>query len=359
MGLFEKNPNEVLYRGGKKHFAEVIKNTGDGAFLIWKQPEEDFNTNSTLIVMPGEMAIFVNGGNIEEVFENGTYKLSTQNYPFISRLRNAVTGGVSAFNCVVYFVKKADSEEILWGTATPIQARDKYWGIRTDIRARGSYKVHVDNPAMFLQKLIGSNRDFMTQKDLNSFFSNEFQSKIRSTISDAINKMDTELIGLDARLDELSQIVEPVMDGILQEYGLKCRNFNIAALDVDKSKYDNMDNAQMEANKRKMLTGSDRYAMDVLGSNWDKQQAVNIMTNLSNNENASAIGTLGAGMGMGMMAGSVFGGMAGQVRQPMQQPETQQDDPMETLAKLKKMLDAGLIEQDEYDAKKKEILSRI
>ena len=32
---------------------------------------------------------------------------------------------------------------------------------------------------------------------------------------------------------------------------------------------------------------------------------------------------------------------------------------MEVLGKLKKLLDAGLIEQSEYDAKKKEVLARL
>ena len=35
------------------------------------------------------------------------------------------------------------------------------------------------------------------------------------------------------------------------------------------------------------------------------------------------------------------------------------EDPMEVLGKLKKLLDTGLIEQAEYDAKKAEILSRM
>ena len=74
MALFGKNPNEVAYTGGKKHWTDVIKNTGEGEYMIWRQPEEDFNTNSTLVVMPGEEAIFIKGGVVEEVFENGTYK---------------------------------------------------------------------------------------------------------------------------------------------------------------------------------------------------------------------------------------------------------------------------------------------
>lgn len=152
MGLFSKNSNEAAYVGGSKHWADVIKNSGSGELLIWRQPEEDFNTNSTLIVMPGEEAIFIKGGTVEQVFENGTYKLSTENYPFISRLRNAFTGGISTFNCVVYFVRKADSQEIRWGTETPIQVRDKVWGIRTDAKVRGAYKVRIENPVIIFGK---------------------------------------------------------------------------------------------------------------------------------------------------------------------------------------------------------------
>ncbi|MBD5408428.1 MAG: hypothetical protein HDR54_03405 [Treponema sp.] len=53
----------------------------------------------------GEGAVFINQGVIKQISENGTYKLSTNHYPFISLLRNAVSGGISTFNCKVYFVR--------------------------------------------------------------------------------------------------------------------------------------------------------------------------------------------------------------------------------------------------------------
>ena len=34
MSLFKKNPNEAAYYEGKKHFIDVIKNSGDNSFLI-------------------------------------------------------------------------------------------------------------------------------------------------------------------------------------------------------------------------------------------------------------------------------------------------------------------------------------
>lgn len=388
MALFGKNPNEVAYTGGKKHWADVIKNTGPGELLIWRQPEEDFNSNSTLIVMPGEEAIFIKGGNIEEVFGNGTYKLSTENYPFISRLRNVFTGGISTFNCVVYFVRKADSQEIRWGTETPIQVRDKVWGIRTDAKVRGAYKVRIENPAKLLEKLIGNNVPYQFQEELNKYFESEFQGKIKSAISKFLNGLEQELIGIDAYMDELSEQIEPYIDEVVQDYGLKCVKFSLAGLDIDNSKYDEIDQSQIASISKVKLAQGDKGVMDVLGEDWGRQQAANILGDLARNPGAGGVGAMGAGMGMGVAAGSVFGNMANQMFAPMNQQASQQpvqpsqptpsgrfapkgagapqsgsqssaEDPMETLGKLKKMLDAGLIEQGEYDTKKAEILSRM
>ena len=387
MAFFGKNPNETAYSGGKKHWADVIKNTGPGELLIWRQPEEDFNTNSTLIVMPGENAIFIKGGTIEQVFDNGTYKLSTENYPFISRLRNAFTGGVSTFNCVVYFVRKADSQEIPWGTDSPIQVRDKVWGIRTDARVRGAYKVRIENPAKLLEKLIGNNVPYQFQEELNKYFANEFQGKIKAAISKFLNSLEQELIGIDAYMDELSENIEPYIDEVVQEYGLKCVKFSLAGLDIDNSKYDAIDQSQIASISKVKLAQGDKGVMDVLGEDWGKQQAANILGDLARNPGAGGMGAMGAGMGMGVAAGSVFGNMANQMFTPMNQQPQQQtptppqstassrfapkptaqesensnsaEDPIKTLSKLKQMLDAGLIEQNEYNAKKNEILSRM
>lgn len=390
MSLFGKNPNEEAYAGGKKHFTDVIKNSGHGELLIWRQPEEDFNTNSTLIVMPGEEAIFIKGGNIEETFESGTYHLSTNNYPFISRLRNAFSGGISTFNCVVYFVRKADSHEIKWGTETPINVRDKVWGIRTDARVRGAYKVRIDNPGKFLEKLIGNNIPYQLQEDLDRYFASEFQGKIKSAVSKFLNGLEQELIGIDAYMDELSEKIEPFINEVIGEYGLKCVKFSLAGLDIDTSKYDEIDDSQIASISKVKLAQGDKGVMDVLGDDWGRQQAANILSSLANNPGAGEVGTMGAGIGMGISAGGVFNGMAQQMFAPMNNYNSQQnqqppirtggssgsfsqesavstssqtsqgsEDPMEALTKLKKLLDAGLIEQAEYDSKKAEILSRI
>ncbi|MCL2721069.1 MAG: SPFH domain-containing protein [Treponema sp.] len=390
MALFAKNPNESAYAGGKKHWSDVIKNSGSGDLLIWRQPEEDFNTQSTLIVMPGEEAIFIKGGVIEQTFDNGTYKLSTENYPFISRLRNAFTGGISTFNCVVYFVRKAHSMEILWGTSSPIQVRDKLLGIATKLRARGSYKIQVDNPQKFLTKLIGNNINIIDQQELlDDYFANEFQSKIKSNITRALNETQTELLGIEARLEEFAETVEPFFADVFNDYGLKMVKFSIAALDLDddelRRRYDEIG---MDAIAKMRNAQADRGVMDVLGNDWGRQQAANILGTLAQNPGSGGVAAAGAGLGMGMAAGGIFGGMAQQMFSPMQQQaqpptapqpsgrftqksaqtggmnttpaaEGNADDPLASLKKLKEMLDLGLIEQAEFDTKKAEIMSRM
>ena len=396
MGIF-KNQNETAYVGGKKHWTDVIKNTGRGDLLIWRQPEEDFNTNSTLVVMPGEEAIFIKGGRVEQVFGNGTYKLSTENYPFISRLKNAFSGGVSTFNCVVYFVRKAHTQEIKWGTDSPIQVRDKLLGIATKIRGRGIYKVQIKDPVIFLEKLVGSNINFQTQTDLDKYFTYEFQSKIKSIITKALNEADTELLGIEARLDEFSQQLKPYMDELLSEYGLTCTHFVVAALDLDDDElrrrydeigmgaYGTVKQAQAEKLAKVELAQGDKAAMDTLGEDWARLQASNILGDLANNPGAGGIASAGAGLGMGISAGNVFGSMAQQMFAPMNTGNAQTntnapavektgrfvqkndtdtttstaDDPVKKIKQLKEMFDLGAITEEEFEAKKKEILDRM
>jgi membrane protease subunit (stomatin/prohibitin family) len=308
MALFDKNPNEAAYVGGKKHWADVIKNSGPGDLLIWRQPEEDFNTNSTLIVMPGEEALFIKGGNIESVFSEGTYQLSTENYPFISRLRNAFTGGISTFSCVVYFIRKAHSVEILWGTSSPIQVRDPVMNIMTSVRARGAYKVTIDNGAKFLIKLIGNNINFALMDELLLFFDNEFQQNIKSAIARAIIASGQEILGIVAQQDTLARSIAPILQESFDDYGIRLVTFSISGLDIPED----------DPNRQRLEDAfASKGVMNILGEDWGRQQSAEILRDLANNPGSGGFAAAGAGIGMGMAAGGAFNNMAAQMFAPM------------------------------------------
>jgi membrane protease subunit (stomatin/prohibitin family) len=370
MSIFSKNPNEADYVGGKKHWADVIKNSGPGELLIWRQPEEDFNTNSTVVAMPGEEAIFIKGGVIEQVLENGTYKLSTENYPFISRLRNVFTGGISTFNCVVYFVRKALSMEILWGTSSPIQVRDPVMMIMTSVRARGAYKVTIENGAKFLTKLLGNNIPFTVQDELTKYFDNQFQQHIKSSIAKAMLNANREILGICADQVSLAQNIQPILQEIFDDYGIKLVTFSIAGIDIPEN----------DPNRQKLENAfANRGVMNILGADWGRQQASEILHDVANNPGSGGIAAAGAGLGMGMAAGGVLGGMAQQMfapMQPQQPPQPIQPQPSgrfnqksaasaddkasasiaDEIIKARGLLDAGVLTQAEFDAMKKKLL---
>lgn len=352
MGLFNnKNQNESAYVGEKKHWVDVIKNSGDGSLLIWRQPEEDFNTNSTLIVMPGEEAIFVKGGVIEQTFTNGTYKLETQNYPFISRLRNAFSGGVSTFNCVVYFVKTAHTQEIDWGTMSPIQYFDETFG-NLNVKSYGAFKIHINNPAQFLTKLIGNNVEFETQQGLKKYFANEFQMHIVNSLSQTLDNLKASgkvIFETVRNTVDIAESIRPHISEILSSYGLSLDAFSVASCKA----------VSDDPEIQKMIT--DRARMNYLGQNWAAQQQVDILKNMSNNPGAGGVAAMGAGLGMGFASGGVFGSMAQQTMQgqTIANPTTTANPAMEKLRQLKEMLDMGLISQADFDAKKGEILNQM
>lgn len=303
MSLFKKNPNEVNYIGEKKHWTDVIKNTSNGNELLWLNPEEDFNTNSTVIVAESEEALFFKDGIIEHVFEGGKYKLSTDNYPFISRIATAFSGGISTFNCKVYFVRKAHSQEILWGTDSPIQVRDPKLGIATSIQARGSYKIQIYDSKKFLVKMVGNNIQNFQQNSLNQYFKNEFIQYIKSAIATTIKQSSEEILGICSNLTELAKTIQIELQNIMNEYGINLVNFVLAAIDIP----------QNDPNRQNLESAfATKGEAAIYGDDYNKFVSREILTKLSQNDGAG-LAAMGAGLGLGVNAGNQFAAMTSQI----------------------------------------------
>lgn len=314
MGFFSKKSDSGS-SSPKNKWTSVLKNLGFGGEMIWCHPEEDFNINSTLIVQPGEEAIFVKNGLIEQVFTNGTYTLKTENYPFLSRLINMFSGGESCFNCKVFFIRVASSIELTWGTDGPIQVRDKILGVQTDLRARGAYKVVVSDSGKFLQKLIGNRIQSFSPQDIKKYFGQEFLGEIKSCISRVIIDSDQEILGISSRMTEIAKMIEPIMRQSLAEYGVELQKFVISGIDVAEDELRHRyDEIGIDAIAKIRNAQADKGVMDILGDKWQQQQQYDILRNMSM-QSGDAIAASAANLGMGMAAGAAFFGMGNQAMQ--------------------------------------------
>lgn len=315
----------------------IIKNDGPKRddVLFWKFTGEDFNTNTQLIVNPGEEALFVKDGQVHAVFTNGKYTLETNNYPFLSSLRNMMSGNVSAFNCKVYYARTADALNLVWGTPAPLQVRDPKWDISIRLRARGAYTIRISDVSKFLFKFIGNNVNLFTTNDFKEKFKSPFIQRISSVITQTLQNAQDEILVVKSDLYAFTEIIYPKLTPTLDEYGVSLVDFYLEALEIDDKdpSYAELQSIRNARNEKRVGALGDIDELNILGDNWQRVQARNILTNIASNEGtAGASVGLFAGAGMGMsaanMAGSgsngIFSAMGqapGQPQQPSPAPQ--------------------------------------
>lgn len=387
----------------KHSIIEVIKYDGPNDVLIWKFPNEDFNTNTQLIVGPSQEAIFVKGGQVLGRFISGTYTLSTKNYPFVRALVGLATGGVSPFSCVVYYVNKVVSMGIEWGTDTPISIVDPVYKVPIDIRSYGDLSLRVENGQMLMERLVGQTQGFSHQ-DVTQFFSNLMATQVRGVISGTMMSHGLSPIGIDAYLADMSNYAMERIAPIFEPYGMAVNHFTIAAitapeLDTIKQKARDLQEHRMETDvgveDKKKFAQAQAFENRELGVNEQQKMVGRAMETLAGNP-GPMMGTAGGMPFPGMVGGNIVqpsaAGTAEMARmllgqQPEQQPaqdysgtmpgggmpgmgmmeeaapqpaaQPAQESFEQRAKKIKFLLDNGMITQEQYQEKLTQLMSEI
>jgi len=141
-----------------KQFIDVIHWTEPGeGVLAYRYPMEDMEIQNggQLTVRDSQAAVFVNEGQVADVFGPGLYTLTTQTLPILTYVRNWDKAFKSPFKSDVYFFSTRLQTDQKWGTATPITIRDKEFGA-VRIRAYGIYTYRVADPKLFYQRVSGT-----------------------------------------------------------------------------------------------------------------------------------------------------------------------------------------------------------
>ena len=111
----------------KSQFIEVIEWTDDARdTMVYQFPVrgKEIKMGAQLTVRPSQAAVFVNEGQIADVFGPGRYELTTQNMPILTKLKSWKYGFNSPFKAEVYFVNTRQFTDQKWGTMNPIMMRD-------------------------------------------------------------------------------------------------------------------------------------------------------------------------------------------------------------------------------------------
>lgn len=281
----------------KRELIDIIEwNAGSSSDAIaWRFPRADneIKNGAKLIVREGQMAIFVNMGQIADVFVPGMYTLKTENLPILSTLMGWKYGFDSPFKAEVYFVATRRFTDLKWGTANPFMLRDKEFG-PLRLRAFGNYVIQVDNPAALLRQLIGTDPNFQTYE-----IAAQLKNIIVTRATDALASSGIPVLDMAGNLDELSKYVREKIGPDFAEMGLAIPQFFV-------------ENISLPPNVEEAL--DKRTSMGVIGNldSYMKFQTANAISDAANNQSGGAAG-LGAGLGAGMaMAQQMVGSMAPQ-----------------------------------------------
>jgi len=298
MGIFDAISN--LVKGELIDVIEWTDNSSNTMVYRYNMGNKEIMMGAQLTVRESQAAIFVNEGEIADVFGPGRYELTTSNMPVMTKLQSWKYGFNSPFKAEVYFVNTRQFLDRKWGTTNPVMMRDAEFGM-IRLRAFGAYAFKVADPVVFLKEVFGT-KAITTADDVEG----QLKRTLVSGLSDAIAESKIPALDLAANYDELSTFALQAINPKVQQLGLALTSFVIENISLPEEVEKSMDK---------------RTSMGVIGdlNRYTQYQAAEAMREAANTPG----GTAGAGMGMG--AGVAMGQMFAQAmnfnQQPQQQPQ--------------------------------------
>lgn len=279
---------------------EVVKYNGNPDVFAWKYPNEELGTWTQLIVNESQEAVLYKGGQALDVFQAGRHTLETANIPILNNIINLPFGGRSPFAAEIWYINKAFSLDIKWGTPTPIQLQDPKYKVFVPVRSFGQFGIQVENSKMFLTKLVGTLSVF-NKDNIVKYFRGLFLTKAKDAIASYVIKKQISFLEINAYLDELSEYLKERISPSMAEYGIKLVNFyvnDINAIEEDSSVI------------KLKETLDKRAEMDIIGYNYTQERSFDTLEGAAKNTGGGQSGLMGAGIGLGMGVG-VGGAMGG------------------------------------------------
>ena len=185
--------------------------------MVWRYPRYDneIKNGAKLVVRESQIAVFVNEGEIADVFDPGTHELRTANLPILGKLKGWKYGFESPFKAEVYFVNTRRFVDQKWGTKNPIMLRDQEFG-PVRLRAFGTYAFKVNDPSAFLKEVVGTDGEFTTDE-----ITDQLRNIIVSRFADATGESKIPVLDMAANYNELGDVLLDAIKDDMTQYGLE------------------------------------------------------------------------------------------------------------------------------------------
>lgn len=251
--------------------------------MCWRFPRynNEIKYNAKLIVREGQMAVFVNEGQLADIFTPGTYTLDTRNLPVLATLKGWKYGFESPFKAEVYFCSTRQFTNLKWGTPGPSIMRDAEFGaIR--ITAFGLYAIRVSDPALFIRELAGTEGTFSTDE-----IKDNLKGKIGTRIKELIPELQIPAMELESKVFTLGELLKAQIAPSFEEFGITLQEIQVQNIGLPEEVEKAIDKAG---------------AMRVIGNmqSYTQYEAASSIRDAANNPGGLAAAGAGAGLGLGI-----------------------------------------------------------
>ncbi|WP_458413058.1 SPFH domain-containing protein [Schinkia sp. CFF1] len=254
-------------------------------------------------------------------------------------------GGIPSSEKRIAFVNLREIRDIKFGTRGPQVYNDLYYGCDLEIYAYGGFSIKIVDPENFIKSFVPAN--------VNSYsFDNpkvraQVLSEFVQSFIVALNSLSTtyRISQLPSQAVEISKRIaeDPYNAGTWKErFGFELVKVAVENIEFSPESRELVN--QFSANKMNMRAYED---VSQRASNIAAQQKI-----------AQGIQDNGLGDGGAILFGMNMAQNIGPQGQPASTPSSSMsfDEQIETLKKLKELVDMGVLTQEEFDAKKKEIM---
>lgn len=339
----------------------------------YNQGQSNILSNGSIIYVPENTAAFIfSQSGIEDVITRpGGYeyrdgqlsvfdKQSRDESGIVKTLFNQTAqrigfSGMSADDKRVSFVNLRELRGIKFGTRGPLAYNDLYYETDLEVYAYGLFSVKIVEPVAFVRNFLPVNVGSYSFNNLES--RSQLVAEFLHSFIVALNSLSTEY-----RISQLPSQAGKIADQIRLEgenAGTWKERFGIELCGVA------IENIEFSDDSRELVHGYSEKKMSVRAYEGVSAQAGNMAAQQMIAEGVRENG-LGDGgnmlFGLGL-AGSLNPQNASQVTgatAPAQDVDTKSapsiDDQVETLKKLKELVDMGILTPEEFAAKKKQLL---
>ncbi|MCL2845796.1 MAG: SPFH domain-containing protein [Chitinivibrionia bacterium] len=328
----------------------------DENFIVEKFGSEhnwELRYGTQLIVNEGLEAILEKGGVALDAFTAGTHTITSGNIPLLRKLVNLPFGGQTPFTAEVWFINKTVKRNEKWGTTQRIPIMEPKLGYPVNVGAFGQWGFQIEDSQKFLKKIVGAKIEVNSKKVMSDFIG-DIVEKVSQTISEFIGT-GLSVLEITAKLSDVSKRTSIHLRETFEEYGINLTNFTISNINIapeEMKKIQEVFAKKMEAEQLSKVN---------IGAGFAAIKNYEVLNTAAGNAGAAG-GIMGSavGMGLGFGAGLPLGNqMAQSVMQnspPIPQPTATATTIDGKLAALKNLYEQGVLTEEEYNAKRAQIL---